>query len=145
MKFKDKLQRFMYGRYGPDNLYNFLFGLYIFIIIINLFINSRILLLIEPLIVFIIFYRFFSKKIYKRSRENQIYLKFKRKILKPFKNIKRNFSDNEHIYRKCHKCKTTLKLPLPYKRGIKHAKCPSCKSRVTVFSFRRQKVELIKN
>ena len=33
MKFKDKLQRFMYGRYGPDNLYNFLFGLYIFIII----------------------------------------------------------------------------------------------------------------
>lgn len=145
MKFRDKLQRFMYGRYGPDNLYNFLFGLYLFIIVINLFVNSRILLLIEPLIVFIMFYRFFSKKIYKRSKENQIYLKIKRKILKPFKNIKRNFSDSEHIYKKCHKCKTTLKLPLPYKRGIKHAKCPSCKSRVTIFSFRRQKAELIKN
>ena len=40
--------------------------------------------------------------------------------------IKRNMNDKDHIYKKCSKCKTTLKLPIPYERGIKHTKCPKC-------------------
>ena len=145
MKFRNKLQKFMYGRYGPDNLYNFLFGLYIILIVLDLFIDNKILLILELFVIFVMFYRFFSKNIYKRNLENKKYLKIKKKLLSPFKNLKRNLNDDEHIYKKCHKCKTTLKLPVPYKRGIKHAKCPNCKNRVTVFSLKRQKAELIKN
>lgn len=136
--------RMMYGRYGVDNLSKFLFCIYIIIFIIGLFFKNFILDMIGLLLLFIVIFRFFSKNIYKRSKENQIYLKIKNKTLKPFKNIKRNFNErNEHVYKKCHKCKTTLKLPLPYERGIKHAKCPTCKNKITFLCLRKQKIEII--
>ena len=86
-----------------------------------------------------------SKKIYRRSNENIRYLKIRDKITKPFINIRRNIQDKDHIYKKCHKCGTTLKLPIPFERGIKHAKCPNCGNRVTLFALKKVKVEIIKN
>ena len=46
--------------------------------------------------------------------------------LKPFRNIRRNIKDKEYIYKNCRHCKKLLKLPIPYKRGIKEVKCPKC-------------------
>lgn len=144
MKFIEKVQKFMYGRYArPDELYKFLFLIYFILLIIDLFINSKILLVLELLIIIVIFYRMFSKNIYKRSNENQKYIKLKNKLLKPFSNIKRNIKDKDHVYKKCPKCKTVLKLPVPTERGIKHAKCPKCKKRVTLFTLKKLKVEVI--
>ena len=51
MKFEEKIRKFMYGRYGPDELYKFLFELYIVLIIINLFIRSNILNFISLLVI----------------------------------------------------------------------------------------------
>lgn len=145
MKFQNKLYKFIYGRYGMDELYHFLFLLYLFIIIIDLFIKSNILIIIELFILVITFYRFFSKNISKRRRENDLYLILKKKVLKPFKNIKRNYKDrNNYIYKKCNKCHTILRLPLPSKRGVKYARCPGCKERVRVFCFRKLKTEVIR-
>ena len=45
---------------------------------------------------------------------------------------------------KFNECKTTLKLPLPSKIGILHAKCPKCKKRRTLITFRKEKIEIIK-
>ena len=146
MKLKNKLQRFMYGRYGIDDLYRFLFKVYIVLLIIGLFINSRILLYIEFALIIFMLYRVFSKNIYHRQKENRMFLKFKKKIMKPFDNWKRNIKDrNYYVYKKCRHCKTTLKLPLPSERGIKHAKCPECKRRVTMLILRKQKVEIIRD
>lgn len=145
MKWQNKLQNFMIGRYGIDELYSFLFGSYVFVLILNLFINSKYLVLLELLIIFIMFYRFFSKKIYQRNKENQKFLKLKNKILKPFKNLKRNITDKDYIYKKCKSCKKTLRLPLPYKRGIKHTKCPNCKKKITLLTLKKQKIEIIRN
>lgn len=133
----------MHGRYGTDELYKFLFILYIVLVILNLFLNNTIILILELLLIFIIFYRFLSKNIYARSNENQMYLKIRNSLSYPFKNINRNRKDKQHIYKKCHKYKTTLKLPLPSERGIKHAKCPKCGKRVTFFTFRKEKIEVI--
>lgn len=141
MKFQQKIQKFMYGRYGFDELYNFLFFVYIFLLIIDLFLDSKILTLIEFITIFIIVYRVLSKKIYIRSNENQKYLKIRRKISKWFENVK----DKDHIYKKCRYCKTILKLPLPNKIGIKYVKCPKCKKKNKVLALKRQKVEIIKN
>ena len=145
MKLLNKIQKLMYGRYGPDELYKFLFGLYIFILIINLFINNKWLSIIELLIIFIMFYRAFSKNILKRSKENKEYQKLKNNFLKPLKNIKRNITDKDNIYKKCHKCKTTLKLPIPYERGIKYTKCPKCHYRDKYLILKKQKIEIIRN
>jgi len=145
MKFIDKLRKFMIGRYGPDELYTFLFRLYLVLFLIDIFINSKILTILELIIVVIMFYRFLSKNIYCRQKENREYLKLKKKVLKPFGNLKRNFKDRDYyVYKKCSNCRTTLKLPLPKKRGIQHVKCPKCKKKIKFLCFREEKVEVIK-
>lgn len=145
MKLLLKIQKFMQGRYGPDELYKFLLYLYLILFLINIFLKSSILDILELLIVITMFYRFFSKKRYTRQKENQKYLKIKNSITKKFQNIKRNYHNREYnIYKKCPKCKTTLKLPLPAKRGIQHVKCPKCKTRFKFITLRQQKIEIIK-
>ena len=145
MKFIQKLQNFMYGRYGLDDLGNFLFKVYLILFILNLFLKLYVLTIIEFILVVVILYRFISKDIYKRSRENVLFRKIKKKLFKPFSNIKRNINDKDHVYKKCHYCKTTLKLPLPNKRGIKKVKCTNCKKRNKFLILKKMKIELIKN
>lgn len=146
MKFINKVQKFMYGRYARcDELYKFLFWLYFILLITDLFINNIVLIVLELAIVFYLFFRILSKNTYKRSAENQKFIKLKNKLFKPFLNISRNIKDKEHVYKKCRKCKTILKLPVPSERGIKHAKCPKCKNRVTLFTLKKLKIEIIKN
>jgi uncharacterized protein YggT (Ycf19 family)/phage FluMu protein Com len=144
MKLDENFRKFMYGRYGLDDLYKFLFELYIVLLIINLFLKSKILNLISIFIVFYMFFRFFSKKIYARSNENQLFLKIKKKIIKPFRVIKMNITDKDHIYKKCSKCGTILKLPLQSKAGFKKAKCPKCNKKVRLFTFKKEKIEIVK-
>ena len=146
MKYITKIQKFMKNRYGADDLYNFLLRLYILLFIIDIFTNFNIITILELIIVIIIFYRFFSKNIYKRKKENNYYLKIKNKIIKPFNNLKRNFKDRDYyVYKKCKNCKTTLKLPLPPKRGIQYTKCPKCKKKQKFICLRQEKIEIIKN
>lgn len=140
----NKIRKFMYGRYGVDDLYSFLFKIYILLLIINVFVKSSIISYLELCLVIFMFFRVFSKNIYTRSNENVKFLKLKKKILSPFKNIKRNFGDKEHIYRKCRKCHKILKLSLPYERGFKTIKCPKCGNRKKTLILKKQKIEIIK-
>lgn len=144
--FNSKIYKFMQGRYGVDELYKFLFGCYFFVLIIDLFINYEPLALIEATIVIIIFYRFFSKKIYQRRKENQIYLQLKAKFNYKIKETKKRLDGRKtKIFKKCPQCKTILKLSLPSKRGMKHVVCPKCKKRITMLCLRQEKVEVIIN
>lgn len=144
MKFMEKFQKFMYGRYGVDELYKFLMYLYIILVVVNLCVKSNILSVIELIILVVMFYRFFSKKIYRRSNENVKFLKIKNMLLKPFYSLKRNYRDrNKCIYKKCKYCKKLLKLPIPYSRGKKEVKCPKCKKTFKMLVFRKEKAEII--
>ncbi len=134
-----KFVKFMSCRYGVDELYKVSMYLYFILLIINTFINSQIISIIELLIIFSMFYRAFSKDIYRRQKENQKYLELKRKI---FNRNKKTHSD--YLYKKCHKCHKTLKLPVPSERGIKHVVCPNCKKRNTYLIMKKIKVEIIK-
>ena len=144
MKFVDKVRKFMYGRYGNDELSMFLMKLYIVLFILSIFIKLDIISIIELLIFIIVIFRILSKNISARRRENSIFLKYKNKFLKPFKNIKRNLNDKEHIYKKCKHCKTLMKLPVDSKRGIKIAKCPKCKKTTKVLVLKREQIEFVK-
>ncbi len=144
MNFISKLQKFMYGRYGVDDLTKFIFYIYFILLIISLFSKNIIFLIIELILLLIIILRTTSKKIYKRNNENMFFRKIKNKLQKPLLNLKRNIKDKDYIYRKCPKCKTTLKLRLPEKNGFKHIKCTTCGYRIKTFVFRKQKIEIIK-
>lgn len=132
---KEKISKFMYKRYGMDELNTFLIYCYIILIFINIVIESIFIKVIELIIIVIIIIRMFSKDIYKRNMENRKYCDLKRKILKPFKMVK----NKEYIYKKCHYCKTILKFKTPKKVGIKHSICPECKNRNTYLILKKKK------
>ncbi len=144
MNFIYKFKNFMYGRYGSDELSKLLFKIYILLIIINLFLRLNIIFYIELLIGIIILLRYFSKNINRREKENILFLKAKKNILKPFKNISRNIKDKNNVYKRCPKCKTTLKLPLPNKRGFKKVTCPECNHKNKFLILKKQKIKIIK-
>ena len=128
-----------------DELNRFLIIIDIILIIVSIFIKAFLLDLFKFIFLGIIIFRIASKNKIQRQKENKIYLKIVNTLTKPFKNIVRNFKDRKtHVYKKCSKCKTTLKLPLPNKRGINHAKCPECDNRVTLFTLRKKQEEKIK-
>ena len=141
MNFINRFQKFMQGRYGFDTLTKYIFYSYICFLILNIFIRSYIITLIELALLIIIIYRTLSKKTYKRSNENKMFLK----ILSAFKDENRPKDTDTHIYKRCHHCNRTLRLPIPSTKGIKHVKCPDCKKRNTFLILKSEKIEIIKN
>lgn len=149
-RFREKLYRFMYGRYGTDELYYFLFISFFVVWIAELitvaFISeegaSRIVSLIFSLVIsaliFFMISRTLSKNIYKRRRENEVYLKARREVSRFLSgNTSRktkscNFDSADFIFRDCTKCGATLRLPR--KKGKHQVKCPRCSHKFYVKS-----------
>ena len=131
-KFKSKLYRFMYGRYGGDTLNKVLIWVYaIWIIlctVIALFTDSiwfSIFYWVSTLGLMIwIFSRMFSRNIAARRRENDRFCGF-------FKLRKNKIRDRKtHVYRKCKKCGAVLRLPKS--KGKHFVVCPRCNTRFEV-------------
>lgn len=139
--------KYLTGRNGMDKLNIFLIKLYIVILISNFFLKLYIFGISELLLFIIIIFRIFSKNISKREHENRTYLNIVNKILRPFKKDLKNIHDDEdlYVYKKCHKCKKTLRLPLPSKKGIKKVKCPKCKHINKFLILKEEKIEIIKS
>ena len=125
-----KLERFMQGRYGADELYKACIVIYLILLVLGIFIYSLILSFFTLFTLAFIFFRFFSKNIVARRRENEIYLSAKRGIRNYFTVLKKRFTDKEHVYRKCPKCKSTLRFPK--KKGEHDAVCPKCNNNLKV-------------
>lgn len=123
----------MKNRYGIDELHNFMFKIYLMLFIINIFLKSSIINFFELLLIILIFYRFLSKNINARRKENMWFLNIKNKS---------KYSDG-YIYKKCPKCKKLLKLPIPYKKGIKSVICPKCNKKFSMLVLKSEKVEII--
>ena len=123
MKFGDRYIKFMKDRYGIDELYKFLLLICFVLLVINTFVSNNIIRLFEVLLIVIIFYRYMSKNIKLRKKENDKYLEIKDKIIKLFDYNKKKYKDrNTHMYKKCPKCKQKIRLPL--KKGKHTVKCP---------------------
>lgn len=138
-----KIQRFLTNRYGPDELYKFLIIICLIITFVNIFLNSKILRILELLLFVMTIYRVLSKNKNKRRRENKIYLNILNKINKAFDYQKKKYKDrNTHLYKKCRKCKQKIRLPL--KKGKHSVKCPSCGHKFSVRCYKNEKVEIIK-
>lgn len=132
MRFRDKLARFFYGRYGVDSLYYALFITYFVIWTVLLFIRYipvRLALYgIQSLVLFFLIFRVFSKNIYARRRENEAFLKIWRPVKGFFVLTKNRIRDHKNFrYRKCTHCKAVLRLPK--RKGAHPVICPRCKQR----------------
>ncbi len=149
-KFTEKMYRFMYGRYGADELYMFFTILSTVMLIADLIVGiskmgnvpklitlSIITVLWCGIMAFTI-YRMMSKQIAKRRHENEIYLKALGAVKRIFtlntsaKSKSNNTDDSSYIFRDCNKCCATLRLPR--KSGRHKVKCPRCSHKFYVYA-----------
>ena len=124
----EKFRKFMYGRYGGDQLSRALLVLsFILLILVGFLPRSlSILSVIAYIPTIICVYRMFSKDIYKRRQENYKYLKMETSTTKWIKQ-KLNLvkGSKTHKYFKCPDCKQRLRVPRG--RGNISITCPKCK------------------
>ena len=146
--FRAKLARFMYGRYGTDALYNTLFLWEVICLFAATVLSLLgVVSLVCEIISWVLYamaigllcyalFRCFSRNIPARRRENERYLAIKARMrhgkkVAHRKQKKASFMDTEqHIFRQCPFCKSTLRLPR--EKGKHSVKCPRCQKSFTV-------------
>ena len=125
-----KFHTFMRGRYGMDILSHFAsICALIFLILSSLF-GIGAFYFIALALLFIAYYRCFSKKIDKRGRELCAYLKYKNKVKGYFLRRKKMFDDRKtHKFFKCKHCGTYSRVPRG--KGKIKITCSVCKNTMT--------------
>ena len=132
------LARFMYGRYGSDNLSRVLLVTYIVLAVAHfitaLFTDSVWVYLaftaVMWAIVIITLLRMLSRNIYARQRENAAYLRIKAGIANRFKAISGNLREKDKKYVICPSCKAVIRFPR--KKGVHNANCPKCRQSMKI-------------
>ena len=121
---KEKLYRFMMGRYGNDQFNRFLMILAMICFILSLFRVPGVYL-IGLLCLIYAYFRMLSRNTYKRSLENNKYLQYEYKVKRWFAAVKRNMQQRKthHIY-KCPSCRQKIRIPRG--KGKIEIRCPKC-------------------
>lgn len=131
-KIKEKLAQFMVGRYGADQLNSALLVLYLACFVLGvIFSNNIIFTLLMWVLLIYSFFRMFSRNVYKRSRENEVFLNIwgqvKNFFVLNFSKI-RDFRTKKYV--KCPHCRAVLRLPR--QRGSHTVRCPKCNERFDI-------------
>ncbi len=130
-KILDALHRFMYGRYGADQLFYALIIIFFVISVVNSFAHTILLFIAEYAVFIWAIYRYLSKNIYKRREENRKFINIWSKLKSFFSYIRDKIRDRKICrYRKCKYCRAALRLPIS--RGKHTVKCPRCGRRFDV-------------
>ena len=127
---REKLQRFMMGRYGVDQFSKFLIGFALVLWVLNMFTNKFFLYFLALALMVYTYYRMFSRNIQKRYQENQKFLQIKNKLVRKFKSEKEIMKQRKthHIYR-CPGCRQKIRVPRG--KGRICITCPKCKIQFT--------------
>ena len=127
---KEKLMRFMQGRYGADQLSRFMMWVTVGLIIINLFFRSWILNAIILTIIILTYMRMLSKKSDKRYSENMLYLKAENKVRGVFKKLfPKTDINSRYLVFKCPDCRQKLRVPKG--KGKITVTCAKCSRQFT--------------
>lgn len=144
MRLKEKILRFMYGRYGfgygaADKLNYFLIGSYFFLIILSFILSifgvpkavSTVIYILGYAVMIWLFFRMFSKNIAARQAENRRFLKIWNAVSGEFRYFGRKVKEiKTNRFRRCPSCHAQLRLPI--KRGTHTVVCPACRRRFDV-------------
>lgn len=136
-RFQEKIIQFMRGRYGVDQLSNFLIGAAVFVAILGIFVHVPALSILCWVLMIIGYIRIFSKNTSKRYAENQKFLDRTFKVRNAYARLKyrmkygKQSSDPYYIYR-CKKC--GQKIRIPKGKGKIMITCPKCKNQFKKYS-----------
>ncbi len=119
-KFTNGLRKFMYGRYGSDQLNNVILCTGLVLNIVTIFVRYapvRLpLLALSYLLLGLAIFRMLSRKTWKRFEENQ-----------KFVAVLTRLRDRDHRYYKCPKCRQ--KVRVPKHKGKIAITCPKCREK----------------
>lgn len=124
---RQRLERFMAGRYGVDQLSKVLLIISLVLLVISMFTHWGILYVLALVALIYTYFRMFSRNIAKRSAENQAYMNFRYGL-----SVKRDKAKRRHeqrkIYRfyKCPNCKQEVRVPRG--KGKICITCPKCRT-----------------
>ena len=125
-RFKDKMARFMYGRYGMDQLSRNLSLICLVLLIVTMFVRNNVIYMIALVGIVYTYFRVFSRNISRRSEENEKYLKFHDKVVGKLNKIKFRITDSKtHRIFRCPSC--SQKIRVPRGKGKISIKCPKCR------------------
>lgn len=130
------MTRFMYGRNGWDQLNQALFVLYLALWVLQLILgavlrNQVVNGVLEGalfILMIFIFYRTFSKDLYRRRTENQKWVGRYCRIKNRNAGAKARHADKEHKYFTCKNCKTICRVPVG--KGKIVITCPKCGAQI---------------
>ena len=113
---REKFARFMAGRYGSDQLNRLLSVLCLVLLVLAMIFNgtkvSSVLWIVSFALLMLVYFRMFSKNIYKRTAENNSYMRFRYNFLKKFRMIKERWTQRkDYKFFSCPACHTTLRVP----------------------------------
>lgn len=131
---REKLNQFMLGRYGNDDLNRFLMKIVVVTIVLSLFTGqihigilslSTIFYWIGLLGLVYSYFRMLSRNIYKRSEENRKFLQKTANMRSFWQSRKRMMKQRKvyHIYT-CPGCKQKIRIPKG--KGKIEVRCPKC-------------------
>lgn len=124
-----KMASFMYGRYGNDSLTKFLLIAALILMVISWFPHLGWIYFLAAALLIWSLTRSFSRRIDKRRRELDCYLKIKNRFFNFFKLMRNKWRDRKtHVYFKCHKCKAVLRVPKG--KGSIIVTCTRCHERI---------------
>ena len=121
---RNAIQRFMYGRYGNDQLNLFLLGLYLLLYLVFIFVRVDLLYFISFALLAVTLFRLLSRNLERRRMENAKFMRAAGPLISWFhmrRNVRR---DKEHVYFKCPSCGQRLRVPRG--RGKITVTCRAC-------------------
>jgi len=112
---KQKFAKFMYGRYGLDELSKFLSTLSLLVLIASMFLAQTVKTVVFTAAVALLVYayfRIFSKNYEKRRAENRKFLNSRQRVTEKFR-LRRDMwkQRKEFKFFKCPSCKAVLRVP----------------------------------
>ena len=85
---RERLQNFMQGRYGSDQLSRFLLMLTLILLVLNFVSRSSVFGILAGVLLVWVYFRMLSRDVMRRRDENQKYLELKDKVTSFFQNFR---------------------------------------------------------
>ncbi len=125
-----RLQQFMMGRYGADQLAGLQLALWLICFFLSVFLKGAVSTVFDVIAIFFMIwyiYRVMSRDTYRRSLENQKFLNMTAGIRKTFTRQKNHMEQRRyyHLY-KCPTCRQIVRVPKG--KGRISITCPKCRT-----------------
>lgn len=124
-RWKDRLRQFMIGRYGMDQLNQYLMYAVLILLAVNIFLNFSLLRILAIVGIVYMYYRMLSRNIDRRFKENQAFQGLLFRAGQFFSRFRFDFGEaRKYKIFRCPGCGQKVRIPRGHGKVSIH--CPKC-------------------